>query len=230
MNTAAVQRHRVASGLQPDVSVWEIDLDALAQESVDTAVFSPFERERLNRLRFERDRRRYLAAHWGMRLALAIELDRSPQDIHLGCSAEGKPFLEPSTHRRPVEFSLSHSEGAAVLAVSRTGPVGIDIERRRPMPDVDALARAHLTMNEYQRWSNAPSAERAASFLAFWTRKEAALKAIGSGLVIEPSQVETGDASQAHEWRAPVSPGLTVGTARTLMSAEVIVSVSSVVS
>jgi 4'-phosphopantetheinyl transferase len=63
----------------------------------------------------------------------------------------------------------------------------VDIERMRPLPDLDDIARLTFSPEE-RRWLHrlAP-AERLAGFFNCWTRKEAYLKALGAGLAGSPA-------------------------------------------
>ena len=76
----------------------------------------------------------------------------------------GKPLLPG---RR--EFSISHSGTLAVIALADV-PVGADIQQVRPVPD--AVPRRVLSPEEREN----------GDFFALWTRKEAVLKCLGTGL------------------------------------------------
>jgi 4'-phosphopantetheinyl transferase len=64
----------------------------------------------------------------------------------------------------------------------RARRVGIDIEAERPLTDVTLLARRILTPREGAAFEALPEAARPRALLAAWTRKEAVLKAIGTGV------------------------------------------------
>jgi len=66
--------------------------------------------------------------------------------------------------------------------------VGVDIERMRPLDRVERVAVAALSADELEAWRDS-SGDRAERFLRLWTRKEALLKAIGTGLRESPRQV-----------------------------------------
>jgi 4'-phosphopantetheinyl transferase len=81
--------------------------------------------------------------------------------------SRGKPFL--ASHP-DVHFSVSHSGDLAVVAITRAGAVGVDLERIREVPEAEHIAR---------RWLHGADT---ANFFEHWTRREAHLKALGLGL------------------------------------------------
>jgi 4'-phosphopantetheinyl transferase len=93
--------------------------------------------------------------------------------------ARGRPLVvDPDG----VHVSLSHADAVVAAALCWDGPVGVDVERLRPLPDRGALARTALAASEQQAVDRLPEALRDAQALRFWTRKEAVAKALGTGL------------------------------------------------
>lgn len=90
-----------------------------------------------------------------------------------------------------LHVSLSHAEAVVAAAVSWDAPVGVDVERLRPLPDRDALARTALSTGERQALDGLPDELRDAQLLRFWTRKEAVAKALGTGLATHLREVVT---------------------------------------
>jgi 4'-phosphopantetheinyl transferase len=161
-----------------DLRLWLIDLDVqpVAAESLPEAV-------RLRAARFVRDtdRRRYLASQTALRHLLGAA---GPWTT----GAHGKPALG----RPPPHFNLGRRDGWAVIAVSGTHEVGVDIETQRPIDDAQELAAMHFTPHEREGVALAVGAERDHTFLRVWTRKEACMKATGLGLALAPSSFECG--------------------------------------
>ncbi|MBL8331286.1 MAG: 4'-phosphopantetheinyl transferase superfamily protein [Rubrivivax sp.] len=178
----------------PGARLWLIDLDEpLYPRALDGV--SEDEVQRALRLRFERDRQRFLTGRVWLRQLLAHDLGCEPRDLQLVSGAHGKPALQgpdPS-----LTFNMSHSGHRALVALSRDVPVGVDIELHRRMPDARALAHAHFDAEEVAAWSAQPSSERERAFFRLWTRKEACLKAWGMGLALEPARVHVGLLPQA---------------------------------
>ena len=73
-----------------------------------------------------------------------------------------------------ISLSLSHSEGALAVAVSRAA-VGVDIERVCA-PRSDRLAERIMTAEELADYRLTPDAEREERLIAVWTAKEAIFK------------------------------------------------------
>jgi 4'-phosphopantetheinyl transferase len=147
------------------------------------------ERERADRFRFEIDRRRFMAAHVALRRVLAEHTGLQPHALCLVAGRYGKPSL---VDQPGVQFSLSHSQTLALIAVGTRGPLGADIELLRPVPDAAVLAERHFTRRENAALAALPARERERAFLVCWTRKEACLKAIGLGLLVPPESFEVG--------------------------------------
>jgi 4'-phosphopantetheinyl transferase len=84
---------------------------------------------------------------------------------------------------------LSHCEHLGLVGIADAGDIGVDIELARPIADIDALAHEHFTTAELAALEATPSGQREIAFLRGWTRKEACLKAVGSGLT---ASVEVG--------------------------------------
>lgn len=88
-----------------------------------------------------------------------------------------------------LRFNLPHSGDQALYAVTRHRSVGVDLEQHRPDLDIAAVARGALPPQELTVWLALPAQARRHALLACWTRKEACLKAMGTGLSLPPEQI-----------------------------------------
>ena len=84
---------------------------------------------------------------------------------------EGKPFLDG------LFFSISHSQNLVACAISLTQTIGLDVEYPRLIEK--RHFRSYFSDTE---WSNIVADETLHTFYAYWTQKEAILKAGGVGL------------------------------------------------
>ena len=163
---------RAAAGTLVVVCAFD-DWSAWAEQAV--ALLSPEERARAARLHRASDRDKRHLAYALHRLFLAELSGIDPADVPLERDEHGCPRVQGW-----VATSLSHGEGAVALAVSRAGPVGVDIE---------AVARAATAAEVRASILHAGDASSVQNddllaLLALWTRKEAVLKAAGVGLAL----------------------------------------------
>ncbi|SDB82176.1 4'-phosphopantetheinyl transferase [Paraburkholderia lycopersici] len=172
-----------------DVHVWQWDLDIRAGDfDRYWEMLSAQERERAGKFRFERHRRRFVAGRGELRELLSRYLALSPQAVALGYGQEGKPFCLSQPSGWTICFNLSHSENKAALAISNGFEVGIDVERVRPIEE--NLPLEVFSTRERAQFGALPDAERQPVFFETWARKEACLKALGTGFIRPPTYFE----------------------------------------
>jgi len=140
------------------------------------------ERERARRFRFERDRRRFIAAHGWVRALLGAYLGLPPRRVRFTRGPYGKPSLEMGCGDGALRFNLSHSHERVLCAVARRRDLGVDIEYMRELPDAAQVAETAFSARERAALLAQPPSARHAAFYACWSRKEAYIKAIGRGL------------------------------------------------
>ena len=184
--------------------LWRVDLDHdPAPEGL--AMLSDDEWARARRFAFERDRRRFLAAHAALRQVLSQHTDLPGASLSFVHGRFGKPTLEGPAGG--VRFNLTHSGPIALIAFHPNAEVGVDVEQLRPMPDAATLAEAHFTASECAALAALAGEARDHAFLQGWTRKEACLKAIGTGLGVDTRSFEVGIGCEARDVAMPASLG-----------------------
>lgn len=134
-------------------------------------------------------RGRRKAAREALRAVLAERLGCDREALRFAAGPHGKPSLCAPGPGRRLHFNLSHSAGVALVAVSEDGPVGIDVEEMRALPDLERLVGFACTAAERRAILAAPEPERLRTFYRCWVRKEASLKAVGTGLSAGPRSV-----------------------------------------
>ena len=162
------------------VHVWRAPLeqpDALQEMFQHT--LDEDERERASRFHFERHRRRFVAARGFLRALLAHYLDLQPDEVRFTYGRYGKPSLD---HASGLRFNMSHSHELAVYAFVQEKEIGVDVEYIKADFATEDIARQFFSTPEVEALTSLPKGERAAAFFRCWTRKEAYIKAIGSGL------------------------------------------------
>jgi 4'-phosphopantetheinyl transferase len=162
------------------VHVWRIRLDCDIQRQNQLRMqLSTEEKKQADRFQFEQDRSRYQIAHGAMRMILGGYLECTPQSIEFLYSDKGKPYLPQMTN---LYFNLSHSSEVALLAVTKMGEIGVDIEHHRQLDEIHQIARQCFSVQEYQQFASLQPPDNLRAFFNGWTRKEAFIKALGQGL------------------------------------------------
>jgi 4'-phosphopantetheinyl transferase len=176
LNAGGVVSARIADDT---VEVWRFDLDDDRGESAATFLTAR-EMQRAHRIISPIARRRFVAGRARVREVLSRYCDLHPSRVPLGQSRYGKPYLKAPYSR--ISFNFSRSRGLAVVAVCAGGSIGVDLERRR---DIASEAIAATWLHDAERRDllrSAGSKDDHQAFFRLWCRKEAVVKAEGSGL------------------------------------------------
>ena len=147
------------------------------------ALLGAQECERASRFAFARDRERYVLARATLRQLLGSLLRQPPGSLCFSQGPYGKPALAPA---QPLRFNLSHSGEHALYAFALERELGVDLEQARGEVDVEGVARLVFSPEEQRAFAALPQAGRRVAFFQLWARKEAVIKAEGTGFA-EPS-------------------------------------------
>lgn len=166
-------------------ALWLVDATRHVEvlDQLGAALLDEDERARAEAFRFPQARVLYQGAHIALRLLLGACLDRPAGEVRF--TREQCPCCD-AQHGRPavvgggVHFSLSHSGDVALIALAAQ-PVGVDVEEGPRSKTVDDLA-TNLHPRETKELMALPPQERMTAFGRVWSRKEAYLKGIGTGL------------------------------------------------
>ncbi len=148
------------------------------------------ERERADRFRHEGACKQYIVGHAVIHLLLKWYLKNEYQSIQWKETEHHKPFIQLADSSKPLEYNLSHCAGFIAVAMG-TLSQGIDIENIRPLNDLEGISRQVFTEKEIAEVLATNDIEKQTqSFYKFWTCKEAALKAHGTGFMKDPKSLE----------------------------------------
>ena len=161
----------------------------------DIGILTASEQEVAARFRFEKDAVHWRACRTALRMILGAALDSTPAELVLETGEFGKPAL--AAPHCGLHFNLSHCRNLALVALCAEGPVGIDIE---PADRGNSLLGCEASFCHPEEISGLPSDEelRGAALLDLWTRKEALLKALGTGMSLAPETVSLADPTVPH--------------------------------
>ena len=178
-----------------EIHLWRLDLDAHVYEL--PALEQTLAREELaraNRFVLLRERSRYIVSHGVLRTLLAQYLRTAPSELVFRRGPQGKPELGTGD----IRFNMSDSQDLVLYAVTRTGPIGIDVEC--VLPGVDDEVVTGFCPRSTSRLARLPLPARRRAFYQGWTRMEAYAKGCGAGLQSNIDQLD--------RFLGPQAPGL----------------------
>jgi 4'-phosphopantetheinyl transferase len=136
---------------------------------------------RVEKLAHDPERQRlWRSSRIATRIVLERAAGRAYRNIDFAIARNGRPSLGEG----PPYFNVSHSGGAALIAVSNAVPVGIDLEQERDLTMTEDRRRRVIAAAA--RLANAQPAtshtDTDRDVLQAWVRLEAAAKALGTGI------------------------------------------------
>jgi 4'-phosphopantetheinyl transferase len=131
-------------------------------------------------------RRRRELAHLAEGMLLASYLRLTPAMLEHERGPGGKPRLRGE----PLQYNLSHSQGLALVAVSRDLPVGVDVQGPHPTATKPWFARRICSPREYAHFGGRPGPD---DLIRLWARKEAVVKARGDGSYVSVGDIDVLD-------------------------------------
>lgn len=167
-----------------EAHVWVMDPSAVDQNTLEEyrSVLAGHELDRMMSLCFERHRLAFLVAHGLTRTALSWCAPAvHPARWSFQTRSHGRPEIVSPALLPALRFSLSHTDDLVACVVVQDVDCGIDVEVTSRRGDLDGLSRI-LAPAERSAVKRAPSTQRPALFMRFWTLKEAYAKATGFGL------------------------------------------------
>lgn len=172
--------------------VWVVDIADATDDMLATAshCLDDAEQSRLAAMSHAGRRRQFCASRIVLRHALSTISPAPPGAWRFETSTLGRPDLAGDQQGVVGGFSLSHNDDAVAVAISPTGRIGVDLERRSRIDDMREVSRLFLSASEAARLAAiAPSAQHDA-LIRSWTVKEAYSKAVGRGLHLDFKTVD----------------------------------------
>ena len=158
------------------IDVWRFVLEV---QEHDWAILTPEEVQTAQRIVIDEKRDRKASSRAHLRRILARYVGAEPQDVKFTYGEHGKPML---AERDEPRFNLSDSEAQGLVAVSVGGRIGVDLEFAREGRSFTEIADRFFSPVESAALRRLRVEARPAAFYRAWTRKEAYLKAWGTGL------------------------------------------------
>lgn len=166
--------------------VYKLNTEEISCTEFNAAYFlmSEQRKEKCGGYKKEEDKKLCIAADMLLRKVLSKKLCIPQKELVFAVTDKGKPYLEDNA----CYFSIAHSGKYVVVAVNENYPVGVDIERIRP---IKAAVVRHI-FSEYDKEFVFGSSgvsdcviedrETLGRFFRVWTYKEAYVKMTGEGI------------------------------------------------
>jgi 4'-phosphopantetheinyl transferase len=174
-----------------DVHVWAASLDVpIEKVSSYKQTLSADEQNRATQFRFDHHRNRFIAGRGILRAILSSYVEVPPIKLQLDYTPLGKPSLAGFPKDCTFQFNLAHSSNLMLIAITRGCSVGVDVEWVQSAAEIENVARHFFSSEETRRLMALPKEERILAFYKIFVRKEAYLKATGTGLSDMIRQIE----------------------------------------
>jgi 4'-phosphopantetheinyl transferase len=157
-------------------------------DPADEALLTRDEREHYLELKNEKTRALSIRTRAELRRMLGRELGLDPREVPLFPDAYGKPRC-PHASAAGMDFSVSHADECALIAVGEAAAIGVDVEGIIRDEPEDEMLDIIFDQSEKEHWRSLPEEMHRKAFTQAWTIKEAALKAHGTGLYGSPHSV-----------------------------------------
>jgi 4'-phosphopantetheinyl transferase len=151
-------------------------------------ILSAEERRRANDFVYEKDAAKYICNHVFRKHVLAKYLSIPASKVQYAYTNFGKPYLENAN----INFSHSYRSNKALLAIYLDATVGIDLEEIKTLQDPKTFTEYSFSKEENEHIFRESTMNEDVLF-TYWTFKEAYIKATGTGLNVDISQLNLAD-------------------------------------
>ncbi len=170
---------RIKELLPNDVFIVLVETDLLLNQVNNYIPYlTDLEIDAIQRLHKQQDRKRKIISKAILKQLIAQFIAIDVKKIIIAKTSSGKPYLVNNPHP-PLYFNSSDSDDLVLLAFSRT-EIGVDIEYKCNKLLMDEISSTNFTRQEQMQLQLAP--DPLDYFYTIWTRKEAILKAAGTGV------------------------------------------------
>lgn len=162
------------------VAVWVAPVEQLAPEFPSHDLLGPDDQLISEQIRSAESRNCTVAGRVLLRVGLshAVGGRINPRDWRFRTALNGRPVIAKGLPQ--FNFSISHTDTVAVVAISETLPIGIDVETLEEASTQD-LMTTYCSPDEQLLFKAASPHQCSREFIRLWTLKEAYAKMVGFG-------------------------------------------------
>jgi len=136
---------------------------------------------RASRFYHVNDRMRFLIGRHVVRNLLGRYHNVPAADVDIQLSADGRP-----EYAGPLDFNVSHSGDRVLCGLSYSANIGVDVEEINSNYPEEVIETIFSDKEQDEYAKLVSRLDKTVFFYKIWTRKEAVLKAIGKGFLIDP--------------------------------------------
>jgi 4'-phosphopantetheinyl transferase len=176
--------------MRREIDLWFVEPDAIDSAPLLAeyhALLTVQERERGEQFRFARHRHAYLVTRALARVVLARCVGLPPQALRFGVNLYGRPFLQQVPN---LSFNITHTDALIALAIAYEGEIGVDVEQLGTGRATQNMAEHFFAPAEAAALRELDPSRWDETFFAYWTLKEAYIKACGIGLSLPMDRFE----------------------------------------
>jgi 4'-phosphopantetheinyl transferase len=169
------------------VDVWLAAPDRISADELRgyERLMSADEHARWTRFVVPKPRLQHLVARALLRTTLSRYVDVAPAQWQFDTNGYGRPHVAAPTLACDLRFNISHTDGLVAVAVTNGREIGVDVENVTRSRDISQLAASVFAPAELATLKQTAEPDRPDVFFAFWTLKEAYIKARGMGLALK---------------------------------------------
>jgi len=172
---------------QQQIGAWLLPVASGAATLQHFNLLSEAERIAAQRILSAEEKNIFVVSKAFLRILLQAHTDIPANEWSFETNAFGRPFVKYPAQYRNLYFSVSHTKGLTACVLAETSEIGIDVENiTQDRPFID-IARSFFSSKEFDVLAATPRQELNRKFYAYWTLKEAYVKAMGIGLSISLS-------------------------------------------
>lgn len=160
------------------------------------------ELERAEKFHSPDDRDTYICCHGLLRQVLSDRLMKPPMKLIFYKGTDNKPYLPGN----PLYFNISHTRKSFAFVISGNY-AGIDLEDLNRKLDLKSFLNSTFNAGE-RRFLTENQDETRERFFLLWTRKEALLKAIGTGIIPDLSKIKVSSAKNYIDKKTLIKHGV----------------------
>jgi 4'-phosphopantetheinyl transferase len=166
-----------------EIHLWRLALELSPERVHDFAeMLSADERRKLDGMHSAERRDSFCICRGSLRMLLGRYTGIPPDRIRLTKGALGKPGLDRGAFTTDLQFSVSHSDQVALIALAMGRRLGVDVQGFRAATRIADIERGFFSSQERESIRALPGELRASAFYSCWTRKEAVVKALGGSI------------------------------------------------